>query len=97
MYEVPDGDVAPGTVAQVIQAGYMLGERVLRPALVAVAKATQKTCAVGQRQSVTRRRGLSGAKGPLLFHIHVAQEFCRAGGFAFANALSGLSAISSLE
>ena len=28
----------PGYVAQVIQAGYMIGERVLRPALVAVSK-----------------------------------------------------------
>jgi molecular chaperone GrpE len=43
MYEVADGSAAPGTVAQVIQAGYMLGERVLRPALVAVAKAAPKT------------------------------------------------------
>jgi molecular chaperone GrpE len=42
MYEVPDSDAAPGGVAQVIQAGYMLGERVLRPALVAVAKAAPK-------------------------------------------------------
>jgi molecular chaperone GrpE len=39
MYEVADGSVPPGTVAQVIQAGYMIGERVLRPALVAVSKA----------------------------------------------------------
>jgi len=43
MYEVPNSDAAPGTVAQVIQSGYMLGERVLRPALVAVAKAAPKT------------------------------------------------------
>ena len=43
MYEVPDSDAAPGSVAQVIQAGYMLGDRVLRPALVAVAKAAPKT------------------------------------------------------
>ncbi len=43
MYEVPDTDVSPGHVAQVMQAGYMLGERVLRPALVAVAKAVSKT------------------------------------------------------
>ncbi len=43
MYEVPNSDAAPGTVAQVIQAGYMLGERVLRPALVAIAKAAPKT------------------------------------------------------
>jgi molecular chaperone GrpE len=45
MYEVPDADAAPGTVAQVIQAGYMLGERVLRPAMVAVAKAAPKPAA----------------------------------------------------
>jgi len=38
MHEVPDSSLPPGTVAQVIQAGYMIGERVLRPALVAVAK-----------------------------------------------------------
>jgi molecular chaperone GrpE len=38
MYEVETGDVPPGTVAEEIQAGYAIGERVLRPALVAVAK-----------------------------------------------------------
>lgn len=43
MYEVQDADVPPGYVAQVIQAGYMLGERMLRPALVGVAKAAPKT------------------------------------------------------
>lgn len=43
MYEVPESTAAPGSVAQVIQAGYMLGDRVLRPALVAVAKAAPKT------------------------------------------------------
>jgi molecular chaperone GrpE len=42
MYEVPNADVPPGHVAQVVQAGYMIGERVLRPALVGVAKATSK-------------------------------------------------------
>lgn len=42
MYEIADGSVAPGTVAQVIQAGFMIGERILRPALVAVAKAPPK-------------------------------------------------------
>ncbi|HEX2367156.1 MAG TPA: nucleotide exchange factor GrpE, partial [Bradyrhizobium sp.] len=31
-----------GTVARVIQPGYMIGERVLRPALVAVAKGGPK-------------------------------------------------------
>ncbi len=42
MYEVPTTDVPPGHVAQVIQAGYMIGERMLRPALVGVAKAAPK-------------------------------------------------------
>ena len=39
MFEVPDPSVAPGTVVQVMQAGYVIGERLLRPALVGVAKA----------------------------------------------------------
>ena len=39
MYEVPDPSAAPGTVVQVVQTGYTIGERVLRPALVGVAKA----------------------------------------------------------
>jgi molecular chaperone GrpE len=43
MYEVPDASVPPGTVVQVIQPGYMIGERMLRPALVAVAKGGAKT------------------------------------------------------
>jgi len=42
MYEVPGADVPPGHVAQVVQAGYMIGERVLRPAMVGVAKAAPK-------------------------------------------------------
>lgn len=42
MYEVPTSDQPPGQVAQVIQAGYMIGDRVLRPALVAVSKAVPK-------------------------------------------------------
>ena len=42
MYELPESDVPPGHVGQVIQAGYMLGERVLRPALVGVVKAAPK-------------------------------------------------------
>jgi len=43
MYEMPDSDVPPGHVAQVIQAGYMIGDRMLRPALVGVAKAAPKS------------------------------------------------------
>src|SRR3954471_17499216 len=43
MYEVPDPSVPPGTVVQVVQAGYMIGDRVLRPALVAVSKGGAKS------------------------------------------------------
>ena len=42
MYEVPDTSVQPGMVMQVIQPGYMIGERMLRPALVAVSKGGAK-------------------------------------------------------
>ena len=42
MFEVPDPSVPSGTVVQVVQAGYMIGERVLRPALVGVAKGGAK-------------------------------------------------------
>jgi molecular chaperone GrpE len=42
MYEVADPSLPAGTVAQVVQAGYMIGERVLRPALVAVSKGGPK-------------------------------------------------------
>jgi molecular chaperone GrpE len=43
MYEVPNSDFPAGHVAQVIQSGYMLGERMLRPALVGVSKPAAKT------------------------------------------------------
>jgi molecular chaperone GrpE len=45
MYEVPDASVPAGTVVQVVQAGYTIGDRVLRPALVAVAKGGPKAVA----------------------------------------------------
>jgi molecular chaperone GrpE len=43
MYEVQDPALSAGTVAQVVQAGYMIGDRMLRPALVAVARGGPKT------------------------------------------------------
>jgi len=38
MLEVPSPDAEPGTVLQELQAGYMIKDRLLRPAMVAVAK-----------------------------------------------------------
>jgi molecular chaperone GrpE len=46
MYEVPDASVPAGTVVQVVQAGYTIGERVLRPALVGVSKGGAKAAPV---------------------------------------------------
>jgi molecular chaperone GrpE len=45
MYEVPDASVPAGTVVQVMQSGFMIGERVLRPALVGVSKGGAKASA----------------------------------------------------
>jgi len=42
MYEVPTTDVPEGTVVQVMQAGFTIGDRVLRPAMVAVSKGGPK-------------------------------------------------------
>jgi molecular chaperone GrpE len=38
MSEIENENVEPGTILQEMQAGYMLGERLLRPALVSVSK-----------------------------------------------------------
>ena len=42
MSEINDDKAEPGTILQEIQAGYMLGERLLRPALVGVAAKNEK-------------------------------------------------------
>ena len=39
MMEVPSADAAPGTILVEMQAGYMIKDRLLRPAMVSVAKA----------------------------------------------------------
>jgi molecular chaperone GrpE len=42
IFEVPDPSVPAGTVAQVVQVGYQIGDRVLRPAMVGVARGGPK-------------------------------------------------------
>ena len=51
MYEVPDPSVPSGSVVQVVQPGYMIGERILRPAMVAVAKGGPKMAAPAANDS----------------------------------------------
>ena len=41
MFEVPTNEVEPGTVVQVVQLGYMLHDRLIRPAMVGVSKAEE--------------------------------------------------------
>src|SRR5260370_12881604 len=45
MYEVPDPSVPAGTVVQVMQSGFMIGDRILRPALVGLSKGGAKASA----------------------------------------------------
>ncbi len=45
MFEVPNPDVPSGTVVQVVQSGYSIGDRVLRPAMVGVARGGPKAAA----------------------------------------------------
>jgi len=42
MYEIPNDSLPAGSVADVVQSGWKIGERVLRPALVAVSKGGPK-------------------------------------------------------
>ena len=43
MFEVPNPSVPAGSVVEVVAPGYMIGERVLRPAMVGVSKGGPKT------------------------------------------------------
>jgi molecular chaperone GrpE len=42
LFEIPDESVPTGTVLQVVEPGYLIGERVLRPAKVGVSKGGPK-------------------------------------------------------
>ena len=48
MYEVQKAEVPEGTVVEVMQSGYTIGDRCLRPALVAVAKGGEKPAKAAQ-------------------------------------------------
>ncbi|TDR94303.1 nucleotide exchange factor GrpE [Enterovirga rhinocerotis] len=56
MFEVPNDQVPSGTVVQVVQTGYAIGERVLRPALVGVAKGGPKPAPAAAETSADEPR-----------------------------------------
>lgn len=51
MFEIENPELPAGSVAEVVQAGYRIGERVLRPALVGVAKGGPKSAATANGES----------------------------------------------
>lgn len=57
MFEVPNPDVPNNTVVQVVQAGFAIGERVLRPAMVGVAKGGPKQAASNGNGETTAEPG----------------------------------------
>ncbi len=52
MFEVPNPEVPNNTVCEVIQEGYVIGKRVLRPAMVGVAKGGPKISLVNPEDDV---------------------------------------------
>lgn len=51
MFEVPDTEIPNNTVVQVVQDGYIIGERVLRPAMVGVSKGGPKIADADKAQA----------------------------------------------
>lgn len=51
MFEAPDPEVAKGLVSKVVQSGYKIGERVLRPALVGISAGGPKPQATEGRDT----------------------------------------------
>jgi molecular chaperone GrpE len=62
MFEIATAEQPPGTVAQVLQPGYTIADRLLRPAMVGVAKVPAGTPAAGERggEAATERDGSPG-------------------------------------
>jgi molecular chaperone GrpE len=61
MFEVPDAEAEPGTVVQVLQPGYVLHDRLLRAAMVGVARRTPSGAdGSGSTESGSNGSGASG-------------------------------------
>lgn len=53
MFEVPNADIPNNTVVQVVQDGYVIGDRVLRPAMVGVSKGGPKADAANTTETAS--------------------------------------------
>ncbi len=63
MFEVENKDVTEGTILEVIQAGYVIADRVLRPAMVGVAKGGAKPAKVPEAANDDRPDAAGGDIG----------------------------------
>lgn len=63
MMEAQNPDVAAGTILEVYQAGYVIEDRVLRPAMVVVAKGGAKADAAGEAQAAAGASQAEAAPG----------------------------------
>lgn len=64
MFEVENPDVAANTVVQVVQTGYVIGERVLRPAMVGVAKGGPKPAPAEQQSAANDTTAEAESRNP---------------------------------
>jgi molecular chaperone GrpE len=60
MFEMESPDAQPGTVVEEIQAGYVIGDRTLRPALVGIAKRAKPSVVVDNSETTVAK----AAEGP---------------------------------
>lgn len=60
MFEMESPDAPPGTVVEEIQAGYVIGDRTLRPALVGIAKRSRPAVVVEHPETTVAK----AAEGP---------------------------------
>lgn len=72
MFETEDKDQPEGTVVQVLQTGYMLGERLLRPAKVGVSKGGSK--AAPEAEPAAEAAAEPAAKGPAAAYKKQAEQ-----------------------
>lgn len=63
MFEVEDASVPEGTIVQVVQSGYVIAERVLRPAMVGVAKGGPKAAKAAEASAPPQAANDDTAEG----------------------------------
>lgn len=65
MFEIPNPDVPANTVLQVVQPGYSIGERVLRPAMVGVSSGGPKVAAANANKAAAPEEDGQPEPGPV--------------------------------